>query len=147
MAHISLCNVRAQYEMLSVLDYNLKRRLVETVRRRARPPVTIDALAGIDLEVPEGSRLGLVGVNGAGKSTMLAVMAGVLPPTTGSVEVHGRVLALLGGAAQGLDQEATGRANVVSLGVQLGESPAAMRGRVDDVTEFSGLGTRIDHPV
>jgi ABC-type polysaccharide/polyol phosphate transport system ATPase subunit len=57
------------------------------------------------------------------------------------------VLALLGGSAAGLDQEATGRDNVVSMGVQLGESPAAMRRRVDDITEFSGLGERILHPV
>ena len=98
MAEINLGNVCARYELLSVLDYNLKRRLVETIRRRAAPPVTIDALSGIDLEVPDGSRLGLVGANGAGKSTLLAIMAGVLPPTSGSVEVHGRVLALLGGA-------------------------------------------------
>ena len=97
MAEINLDNVRAQYELLSVLDYNLKRRVVETIRRKAVPPVTIDALSGIDLAVADGSRLGLVGANGAGKSTLLAIMAGVLPPTSGSVEVHGRVLALVGG--------------------------------------------------
>ena len=57
------------------------------------------------------------------------------------------MLALLGGAGEGLDQEATGRDNIVSLGVQLGETPAAMRRRIDDVTEFSGLAARIDHPV
>jgi homopolymeric O-antigen transport system ATP-binding protein len=147
MAHIRLGRVHARYELLSVLDYNLKHRLVETIRRKNVAPVTIDALSSIDLEVPDGSRLGLVGPNGAGKSTLLAIMAGVLPPTSGSVEVHGRVLALLGGAAEGLDQEATGRDNVVSLGVQLGEKPSAMRARIDDVMEFSGLGARIDHPV
>ncbi len=147
MAHIRLGNVRAQYQLLTVLDYNLKHRIVDTLRRKTTPPVTIDALAGIDLEITEGSRLGLVGANGAGKSTLLAIMAGVLPPTSGSVEVHGRVLALLGGAAEGLDQEASGRANIVSLGVQLGEMPTAMRRRIDDVIEFSGLASRIDHPV
>ncbi len=147
MAHIRLGKVRAQYELLSVLDYNLKHRVVDTICRRSAAPVTIDALSGIDLDVPEGSRLGLVGANGAGKSTLLAIMAGVLPPTSGSVEAHGRVLALLGGAAEGLDQEATGRDNIVSLGVQLGETPASMRRRVRDVTEFSGLSSRIDHPV
>jgi ABC-type polysaccharide/polyol phosphate transport system ATPase subunit len=147
MAHIRLGNVRAQYQLLSVLDYNLKHRVVDTIRRTTTPPVTIDALDSINLDVTEGSRLGLVGANGAGKSTLLAIMAGVLPPTSGSIEVQGRVLALLGGAGAGLDQEASGRANVVSLGVQLGETPAAMRTRIDDVTEFSGLASRIDHPV
>lgn len=147
MAHIRLENIRAEYQLLSVLDYNLKHRVIDAIRRKNAPPLTIDALAGIDLDVPEGSRLGLVGANGAGKSTLLSIMAGVLPPTSGSVEVRGRVLALLGGAAEGLDQEASGRANIVSLGVQLGETPATMRQRVDDVTAFSGLESRIDHPV
>jgi ABC-type polysaccharide/polyol phosphate transport system ATPase subunit len=147
MAHIRLGKVHAQYQLLSVLDYNLKHRVVQIIRRSNAAPVAIDALSGIDLEVPDGSRLGLVGANGAGKSTLLAIMAGVLPPTSGSVDVRGRVLALLGGAAEGLDQEATGRDNVISMGVQLGETPASMRRRIDDVTEFSGLGARIDHPV
>jgi ABC-type polysaccharide/polyol phosphate transport system ATPase subunit len=132
---------------MSVRDYNLKRRFVELVQHKTVPITTIAALSGIDLDVPEGSRLGLIGANGAGKSTLLSVMAGLLPPTTGSVEVHGRVLALLGGASAGLDQEANGRENIVSMGVQLGETPAAMRTRTDDIVEFSGLGRRIDHPV
>lgn len=146
MATISLRSVQAQYQLLSVRDYNLKNRVVQSIRRRVSAPVVIDALKSIDLEIAEGSRLGLVGPNGAGKSTLLAVMAGLLPPTRGSVRVEGRVLALLGSSAAGLDQEATGRDNVVSMGVQLGESPKAMRKRIEDITEFSGLGERICHP-
>lgn len=147
MADISLRNVRASYQLMSVRDYNLKRRFVDLLRRDTPSVTNIDALNGIDLDVPEGSRLGLVGANGAGKSTLLAVMAGLLPPTSGSVAVRGRVLALLGGASAGLDQEATGRDNIISMGVQLGETPAAMRSRIADVTDFSGLTSRIDHPV
>lgn len=147
MARIELRAVEAHYRLLSVRDYNLKRRVVDAVQRRTPEPVVIEALAGIDLTLEEGTRLGLVGANGAGKSTLLAVMAGLLPPTRGTVKVEGRVLALLGGAGAGLDQEASGRDNIVSMGVQLGESPARMRLQVDEVTEFSGLGSRIDHPV
>jgi len=147
MARIHLDNVRAQYQLLSVVDYNLKRRVIDTIRGNIVHPVKIDALDGISLDVSEGARLGLVGANGAGKSTLLAIMAGVLPPTSGRVEVQGRVLALLGAASEGLQQEASGRANIVGLGVQLGETPAAMRERIDDIAEFSGLASRIDHPV
>jgi ABC-type polysaccharide/polyol phosphate transport system ATPase subunit len=147
MPSISLSGVHVEYPLLSVRDYNLKNRVVQTARRKLHEPVLIDALKSIDLDIAEGSRVGLVGPNGAGKSTLLSVMAGLLPPTRGSVLVEGRVLALLGGSEAGMDAEASGRDNVVSMGIQLGESPAAMRARIDDITEFSGLGERIVHPV
>jgi len=147
MTHIRLRGVRATYQLLSVHDYNLKRQLARALSRQSDSVTVIHALNGVNLDVPEGSRLGLVGANGAGKSTMLSVMAGLLPPTEGTVEVSGRVLALLGGASAGLAQEATGRDNIIAMGVQMGETPAAMRARTDDITDFSGLGGRIDHPV
>ncbi|MCW2573525.1 MAG: putative O-antigen/LPS export system ATP-binding protein [Frankiales bacterium] len=147
MARVCLHAVDARYNLLSVRDFNLKRRLVDIASRQHEIPRSIDALRKVSLTVERGSRLGLVGANGAGKSTLLAIMAGLLPPTSGTVEVEGRVLALLGGAAAGLDQEATGRDNIVSMGVQLGELPASMRERSDEIVEFSGLGSRSEHPV
>lgn len=147
MPSIRLRNVTAQYQLLSVLDYNLKHRVVQFARRRSVVPEVITALRDVSLTLEPGTRLGLVGANGAGKSTLLAIMAGLLPPTAGSVHVEGRVLALLGGAGAGLSQEATGLDNIVGMGVQLGETPAAMRARVEDVVEFSGLAARIAHPV
>ncbi len=147
MPHVMLRGIHAEYQLLSVRDYNLKNRIVQTARHKLRDPVVIEALRSVDLEIPEGSRLGLVGPNGAGKSTLLSIMAGLLPPTSGTVKVDGRVLALLGGSDAGLDQEASGKDNVISMGVQMGESPRDMRRRIDDITDFSGLGQRISHPV
>jgi len=147
MSRVQLDDVTAKYDLLSVRDYNLKRRLADLVKGRHEPPKVIHALRSVTLDLPRGSRLGLVGANGAGKSTLLSIMAGLLPPTSGRVNVQGRVLALLGGAAAGLDQEASGRDNVVSMGVQLGELPDAMRARSDEVLDFSGLGARADDPV
>lgn len=144
---VCLRDVDALYELLTVRDFNLKRRVVDLASRKRELPRTIHALRSISLTLESGSRLGLVGANGAGKSTLLAVMAGLLPPTSGSVQVEGRVMALVGGASAGLDQEATGRDNIISMGVQLGEQPSAMRRRIDDVVEFSGLGIRVGHPV
>ncbi len=132
---------------MSSRDYNLKRSFVNAVRFDRQPPRRINALRGVSLEIEEGSRVGLVGPNGAGKSTMLTLMAGILAPTSGAVTVRGRVLALLGGAGAGLEMEASGLDNIVNLGVQLGEAPAAMRARLEEVTEFSGLGERIGDPV
>jgi ABC-2 type transport system ATP-binding protein len=147
MPAIQLNEVSVSYRILSVADYNLKRRFLAATRRIRDQHVVINALRGVSLEVTSGARLGLVGPNGAGKSTLLGVMAGVLPPTKGAVSVQGRVLALLGGSGTGLDFEASGSDNIIRLGVQLGESPSAMRRRFPDIVEFSGLGDRISHPV
>jgi ABC-type polysaccharide/polyol phosphate transport system ATPase subunit len=74
-------------------------------------------------------------------------MAGSLPPRSGQVKVRGTVLALLGGAEAGLDPEATGRENIVMLGVRLGLSPKRMRSMVDEIIDFAELEARIDDPV
>lgn len=144
---IALQDVWVHYVLRHAHHYNLKRALANRLRGRKEVGDTIEALAGVSLEVPAGTRLGLLGPNGAGKSTMLAVMAGVLTPTRGTAVVRGRVLALLGGPNEGLDPEATGRENAVQLGVKLGETSRSMERRLDDIIDFSGLGSRIDHPV
>jgi ABC-type polysaccharide/polyol phosphate transport system ATPase subunit len=77
MATVSLRKVHAEYQLLSVRDYNLKNRVVQSIRRRVQEPVTIEALRSVDLDIREGTRLGLVGPNGAGKSTLLSIMAGL----------------------------------------------------------------------
>ena len=147
MGSISLKDASVVYSLTNSRDYNLKRTFVDLVTMKRKPARRIEALRGITLEIEEGSRIGLVGPNGAGKSTLLALMAGILAPTTGQVYVEGRVLALLGGAGAGLELEASGLDSIVNLGVQLGESAASMRARIDEVVEFSGLETRIADPV
>jgi lipopolysaccharide transport system ATP-binding protein len=144
---IRLDNVWVQYHLRHAHHYNLKRTLSNSVTRRRDDAEIITALHSITLEIPQGSRLGLTGPNGSGKSTLLAVMAGALTPTHGTAVTNGRVLALLGGPDEGLDPEQTGRENAVSLGVRLGEDPARMHDRLDEIQEFSSLGRRFDHPV
>jgi lipopolysaccharide transport system ATP-binding protein len=144
---IALSSVWVQYKVRSAHHYNLKRSLVNAITRRKEQPEIITALENVNLRIAKGARLGIVGPNGSGKSTLLAVMSGALRPSRGSVTVHGRVLALVGGPDQGLDPEQTGRENVLGLGVRLGESPDGMRGRIDDIHDFSGLGNRFDHPL
>lgn len=79
------------------------------------------ALQEINLEVPKGQTLGLVGRNGSGKSTLLQIIAGTLTPTTGEVKVNGRVSALLE-LGSGFNPEFTGRQNVFFNGRLLGLS-------------------------
>jgi lipopolysaccharide transport system ATP-binding protein len=144
---VSLDHVWVQYLLRNAHHYNLKRSLTNLITRRHDEAEIITALNDVTLDIPVGARVGLSGQNGAGKSTMLAVMAGLLTPTRGTATVQGRVLALLGGPNEGLDPEQTGRENAISLGARLGERMGQMEERMDDIREFSGLGSRFDHPV
>ena len=104
------------------------------------------ALRDIDLEVPKGQTLGIIGRNGSGKSTMLQIIAGTLQPTTGEVKVNGRVSALLE-LGSGFNPEFTGRQNVFFNGRLLGLSQQEIINNFDDIAAFADIGDFIDQPV
>ena len=104
------------------------------------------ALTDISFEVEEGERLGVLGFNGAGKSTMLTVIAGVLKPTKGSVKVNGVIAPLLELGA-GFDMNYTGAENIYLYGATMGYSRKYIQERYDEIVEFSELGEFIDVPV
>ena len=104
------------------------------------------ALTDISFEVEEGERLGVLGFNGAGKSTMLKVIAGVLKPTKGSVKVNGVIAPLLELGA-GFDMNYTGAENIYLYGATMGYSRKYIQERYDEIVECSELGEFIDVPV
>jgi ABC-type polysaccharide/polyol phosphate transport system ATPase subunit len=106
----------------------------------------IRALDRINVEVLEGQRIGLVGHNGAGKSTFLRVLAGIYEPTEGRIAVQGRVACILDLTA-GLDPELTGYENVVRVGMLQGLTYRAAAALRPDIEEFTELGTHLELPV
>ena len=104
------------------------------------------ALKGISCELARGEFFGIVGPNGSGKSTLLQIAAGVLTPTTGTVECVGRVAALLELGA-GFNPEFTGRENVRVNGEILGLTRREIQERMPAIEEFAGIGAYIDRPV
>lgn len=104
------------------------------------------ALDGIDFEVRRGESLGIIGENGAGKSTLLKILAGVVKPTRGSVEVHGRVSALLE-LGSGFHPDYTGRENIYLSAALMGLSRAQVREQVGAIIEFADIGEHIDQPI
>jgi ABC-type polysaccharide/polyol phosphate transport system ATPase subunit len=104
------------------------------------------ALDSIDLEVTTGEAVALIGPNGSGKSTLLKLIGGILKPTSGKVEVAGRVTALIEVGA-GFHPEITGRENVVINGMLLGLGRREIEDRMQEIVEFAEIGPFIDQPV
>ncbi len=100
----------------------------------------------IDLEVKQGEVLGIIGRNGAGKSTFLKVLAGITDPTEGWADIHGRVGCLLE-VGTGFHMELSGRENVFMNGALLGLSRREISRRFDEIVEFAEVETFIDTPV
>lgn len=104
------------------------------------------ALKDVTFNVREGELLGVIGRNGAGKSTLLRVLAGVTPPTRGSVKIKGSVFPMIELNA-GMSPRLTGRQNVMLLGTIMGLSERYMKSRMADIEEFCDLGEWFDKPV
>ncbi len=107
---------------------------------------TFMALNGIDLTVFKGEALGIIGGNGAGKSTMLKLLSRVTAPTEGEIDIYGRITSMLE-VGTGFNGEMTGRENVYMNGAILGMTKAEIDAKMEDIIEFSEVREFIDTPV
>ena len=104
------------------------------------------ALKDVSFDIKKGETVGIIGRNGSGKSTLLQLICGILKPTSGAVEVRGRISALLELGA-GFNPEFTGRENVYFQGVVMGLTKSKIDERFDEITTFADIGEFIDQPV
>lgn len=104
------------------------------------------ALDNLSFTIPSGESVAFIGRNGAGKSTLLKIITGILSPTSGSVEVNGKVAALLE-LGTGFSPELSGRDNVFFSGAIMGITRAEMAKRIDSILAFADIGSYIDQPV
>ena len=151
MARISLENVTADFPVYgnqSSFRNALVGRVVGGVLRRQNATgkrVVVRALEDISLTVNHGDQLGIVGHNGAGKSTMLRVFAGIYEPSQGTVNIEGRVSPLFS-TSPGLDLEDTGYENIMTCGLLLGMSRDEIERKMPEIEAFSELSDYLSLP-
>ena len=104
------------------------------------------ALRDVDVQLRHGEKLGVIGANGSGKSTLLKILAGSLAPTSGLVNMHGRVFALIE-LSTGFNQDLTGRENISFVGMMLGLDRDYIAQRKEQIIAFADIGDFIDRPV
>lgn len=142
---ISVENVSMRFNLASEKIDSFKDYVIKTIKRQ----ITYGefwALKDVSFSVKRGDSLGLIGLNGSGKSTMLKVIAGVLKPTKGSVKVQGSVAPLIELGA-GFDMELTAAENIFLNGALLGYSRQEMEKHYDDIVDFSELHDFMNVPV
>lgn len=121
-------------------------RLKQMIWRNKQHFDLLTVLSGVTFEVAQGQTVGIVGRNGAGKSTLLQIIAGTLQPSTGTVEVNGRVAPLIELGA-GFNPEFSGHDNVMVYGQLLGMDEAEIERKYDEMVRFADIGEYLNRPV
>lgn len=142
---IEVADVTMRFRMNSDKILSLKEFVTTALRGKLRYQ-EFTALEHVSFTVKKGETLGLIGRNGAGKSTMLKVISGILKPTEGSVVCHGNVVPMLE-LGSGFDMDLTGRENIFLNGAILGYSGGFLNAKYDEIVEFSELGQFIEVPI
>ncbi|WP_028308157.1 ABC transporter ATP-binding protein [Desulfitibacter alkalitolerans] len=146
MSIIQLINLNLMY------DINNEKRFKDifvpnkSLKNHLSRPQRIHALRDISLSIKDGDKLGIIGYNGAGKSSLLKVIAGIYPPTSGELYVEGRIASLFE-LATGFEMEANGWDNIYLRGLMLGETPKSIKAKMSEIAKFSELGDHLNVPV
>jgi ABC-type polysaccharide/polyol phosphate transport system ATPase subunit len=141
---IEVRDLGVQYSLRFTKKTTLNRSFINLFRRE--PADAFWALRDVTFQVVHGESLAVIGPNGAGKSTLLQVLAGIITPSEGVVDVDGRISSLLTLGA-GFDQDLSGRDNIRLAGAFMGLDGATMRRITPTIVEFADIGPFIDAPI
>ncbi len=142
---IELHDIVMKFHMANQKIDSLKEYVVKWLKREI-DYADFTALDHINIEIKRGEVVGLIGLNGSGKSTTLKIISGILKPTSGTVETNGTISPLIELGA-GFDFDLTARENVFLNGAVLGYSKKEMLAKMDDIIDFSELHAFMDTPI
>jgi len=142
---IEVKNVSMRFRMANDNIRSIKEYVVQMLKGKIKYN-EFEAMKDVSFDVMPGEVVGLIGHNGAGKSTTLKVISGILKPSEGSVNVRGNIAPMLE-LGSGFDYDMTGRENIFLNGAILGYSEAFLKSKYDEIVEFSEIGQFIDVPL
>ncbi|OAB86002.1 ABC transporter ATP-binding protein [Brucella intermedia] len=150
MSYIQLKNVSVEFPIYNSSSRSLKNRVLNIatggkIERRTDSLVVIRGLTDVSVTLSDGDRVGLIGHNGSGKTTMLRVFSGIYTPTHGEAVVNGDCVSLIN-INLGIDPDATGRENIRLRSAIMGMDPKETAAKLDEIADFSGLGDFLDMP-
>ncbi|MBR5225948.1 MAG: ABC transporter ATP-binding protein [Clostridia bacterium] len=142
---IEVKNVSMRFRMANDNIHSIKEYVVQMLKGKIKYN-EFEAMKDVSFDVMPGEVVGLIGHNGAGKSTTLKVISGILKPSAGSVNVRGNIAPMLE-LGSGFDYDMTGRENIFLNGAILGYSEEFLKSKYDEIVEFSEIGQFIDVPL
>ena len=143
---IKVNNVSMKFNLGIEKNFSLKQFFIDFLSGKKKTKSEFWALSDVNFEVKKGEVIGFVGSNGAGKSTLLKVIAGVMKPTKGNVEIGGNICPMIELGA-GFDMDLTARENIFLNGAVLGYTKQFIEEKFDEIVEFSELKDFLDVPV
>jgi ABC-type polysaccharide/polyol phosphate transport system ATPase subunit len=145
---VELRDVSLRFVTYHDKQYSLKRSALDLILKREGPPNANEfwALRDVNLQMYKGERIGIVGFNGAGKSTILRLIARIYTPTSGQIGIRGNVAPLIEMGA-GFNPELSGYDNILLNGAMLGIKPREMKKKVEGIYDFTGLREFADLPL
>jgi ABC-type polysaccharide/polyol phosphate transport system ATPase subunit len=149
MTNISLSNASVTFSIYNTKTRSVRNQLINAIGGKVRTidnTVYVKALDNITFEIKEGERIGLIGHNGAGKSTMLKLLSGILEPIEGTVHINGYISSLTD-ITMGMDSESSGYDNIIMRCIFMGMTYSQANNKVKEIIEFSELSEYINFPI
>ena len=143
---IKVNNVSMKFNLGIEKNFSLKQFFIDFFKAKKKEKSEFWALSDVSFEVKKGQVIGFVGNNGAGKSTLLKIIAGVMKPTKGNIEIYGNICPMIELGA-GFDMDLTARENIYLNGAVLGYSKNFIKEKFDEIVNFSELKDFLDVPV
>jgi lipopolysaccharide transport system ATP-binding protein len=146
MTSIKLDHVTVQIPVYSNHSRFMKNSFLKNLTKDKAQISSITALDNISINLKDGDRLGVMGPNGSGKSTLLRTIAGIYPPTSGSIEIKGSIASLID-ISLGMDMEATGYENIRMRGIMMGMKLKQIKAIEEEIADFTELGQFLQMPI